>query len=352
VAVTPLLLLNSGAAKLKTMGVEKKDGEASSALSPAMLLDVGGGAVSRACGCFMRLLVNTLTSKVTLFCVNFLLLAIALSVLMLGARMAALPMPSNELIDMTYVAMIMCCAGVLVVVSFLGCGGAWSGRRTYLAPYSAILLATLLLQVVAICVAWGMLGTGEAQEMARAKVERAYVLNRCATPTLDPPPYNVSCAGRVSSEYGTANTGGWLSAMVQSHCQYAGARDVSRLQAETVVALGELQFSRVSALATELTTTLATMQRIDSCLAKHNATISSPTGTGMYCVCATVISTNMALLKDLAYIAIACVVLQFLLLSMAVHLLLKAPPLELVALLGDIVSPTDVTAESAKRMVV
>jgi hypothetical protein len=37
---------------------------------------------------------------------------------------------------------------VLVLVSFLGCGGAWSSRKAYLAPYAAILFATMAAQIV------------------------------------------------------------------------------------------------------------------------------------------------------------------------------------------------------------
>jgi hypothetical protein len=61
--------------------------------------------------------------------------------------------------------------------------------------------------------------------------------------------------------------------------------------------VGALNFRRVTALAAELTATLATMRRIDACLLTHGAAIDSPAGTGVYCVCAAVIGSNIGMLK-------------------------------------------------------
>jgi lysylphosphatidylglycerol synthetase-like protein (DUF2156 family) len=313
VVMGPLLFINSFAAKLKTLGLEKKPGEPSGSVLSKILADdsPNGGMITM----IRKAIINTVTSKLTLFLINLALLILSMAVLMMGARLMSTPRPDgNRFFNMNYIIVIMLIAAVLVIVSFMGCGGAWSESKKYLFPYTILLGVCLATQLVGLYLFYqetkGMTPE-DAIERSRGLIEQVYVDGNCTTPTNNPPPYNVTC---------TTPNYEWFGLMVDRGCEFAGPKDMQDLKDRVADAVVADDFDLVSQLATDLNLKLSVKTRIDMCLARYGEPIDSAKGTGVFCVCANMLATKVEMLKKLAYIVIGLLVLQFILILMAAKL--------------------------------
>ena len=93
------------------------------------------------------------------------------------------------------------------------------------------------------------------------------------------------------------------------------------VEARVAEAVAAKQYDRLKFLGAELNLIDGTKARIEQCLAQHKTSVGDRKGTGVYCVCANVLVSQVDTLRSLAYICMAVALAQFVVFLMALRLL-------------------------------
>merc|ERR1719163_2198852 len=201
-------------------------------------------------------------------------------------------------IDRPWVIASMIAACALIFTSFLGCRAGSANQFKFLAPYSAILLVTLAIQVGAGAYVYDKhkaSSRADMEALVQNKMEDTWVQANCTVPPVSPP-FNVTCTNPKFL---------WYEKFVQTGCEYKGPGDLTPIKQNLVKAMNDENENLVKYYSLKYNLVAGTKRRIYDCFGKHGikyteTSVTDDTGTAAFCVCRSVLMANLDGLRNLA----------------------------------------------------
>jgi hypothetical protein len=270
-----------------------------------------------------QVFINPVTSRIVLFWLNLVLMIFACIMVVLGCGIAA---SEYQVFFNPYIIICFVLAGVfLFFLSLLGFGGGYSANLKYLLPYTILLGVILGIQCAGLSHVYSNYDLSD-REMAigwiKGQTEHFYQEGNCTTYTLNPPPFNITCYEEKFKSF---------ELFVNNGCVFRGEEDLQNVKEKATQAMIDGNYDLLKFYGAELNLIEGTKDRILQCLGQYNTTIGDPEGSGIYCVCANVLVSQVDQMKNLAYICLAIALVQFVVFLMALRLL----GVDMVVIVGD-----------------
>jgi hypothetical protein len=336
--IAPLLFLNSWAKQLAVLGnadlqkdlaKAKGGGAAGGGAMPPMSI---GAMKSKLRGKIPSLLqftllyqvfINPVTSRIVLFVLNLVLMIFACLMVIMGCGIAV--SEYNIFFNKNIIICFIVAGVFMFFLSLLGFGGGYSKNLKWLLPYTILLFIIISMELAAMVHVYQNYSLDDrdlAIAFVKGQTETFYQQGNCNTTSLNPPPFNITCYEEKFKSF---------ELFVNNGCVFRGEEDLVEVKAKAVQSMLDGDYDSLKFYGAELNLIEGTKDRIIGCLGQYNTTISDPTGSGIYCVCANVLMSQVDQMKNLAYVCLAVALMQLVVFLMALRLL----GIDVSAIVGD-----------------
>lgn len=314
VVMVPLMFTNRFGLAIKNLGIANEKPATKSA--PIDLVTVQGRQA--AWQLFKVVMLNPATSRMVLLFLNLVIFLLSCGAIAVGAAIVG----SDEysaFIDNSIVIVMMVGASFLVFTSFLGCRAGSSNTFKFLIPYSAVMLATLCMQMAGAIYIYENYGSASPAQMEgyiENKMLAQWEQGNCtAMPTV--PPFNATCANPKQL---------WFQQFMQKGCEFKGPGDLTKIKGNLIQAMDKENENLVKYYSLKYNLVAGTKKRIYTCFDNrdlfYNEThVTDQNGLAAFCVCRSVLMSKLDSMRNLAIVGITMICVQVLLLLMSCKLM-------------------------------